>query len=69
LIPRLRFDVWFWALVFWTIMQPFLIDENYTDRCLTSGRITFVPLSSLWSDDSLIFACTPIQTDHQPGRL
>ncbi len=59
---RPTFDVWFWLLVVWSIAIPYVFDAAHITSCRTEGKVTFVPLSSLWADDTRTFECREIPT-------
>jgi hypothetical protein len=61
---RPQFDVWFWALVVWSLIVPYLFDAAHIDTCRETGRVTFIPVWSLIGDYNETFVCTAIPSEH-----
>ena len=57
---RPKFDIWFWLLAVWSIVIPYFFDAAHIASCDTTGKVTFVPLTSLWADDNRTFECRAV---------
>jgi hypothetical protein len=60
-IPRPKFDVWFWLLVIWSFVVPYIFDAGHVASCKDRGIVTFEPIDILWSGDPVTFVCTPMK--------
>lgn len=65
MIPR--FDIWFWLLVIWALVVPYLFDHAHMRSCEESGRITLRPLPAIFSE-AKTYSCTPMPMgEHIPA--
>lgn len=61
---RPRFDVWFWLVLGWALVVPYLFDQSHARHCAERGTVTFYAVSSLWNDSGIQrFRCQPFIED------
>jgi hypothetical protein len=49
------FDIWFWLLVVWSFVAPYLYDYDHMKACEEHEVVNFEP----WPFDSATFKCGP----------
>jgi hypothetical protein len=55
---RPRVDIWFWLLVFWVLVVPYLFDTGHAASCDRTGRVVFTPLDQLVSGPGIAYRCS-----------
>lgn len=59
-----KFDLWFWLLVIWSFVVPYLYDAGHQRSCTERGTVRFETITSWWdSDEITTFKCQPMKEE------
>jgi hypothetical protein len=62
MIPTPKFDIWFWLLVVWSFLVPYLYDAAHARSCSERGTVTFDTITSWWNASEITsFTCKPME--------
>jgi len=57
-----KFDFWFWMLLIWAFVVPYLFDQGHRNSCLERGRVSFYTIDSMVGlEETPTFSCTPVR--------
>jgi hypothetical protein len=59
-IPRPHFDLWFWLLLVYAFVAPYLYDAGHVASCNNTGKVVFEPIDLLWTGKLPAFWCQPM---------
>lgn len=57
-----QFDFWFWILLIWTFVVPYLFDNGHVKSCLETGRVHFTTIDHFLDEKEQTFNCAPIHS-------
>lgn len=62
-----RFDLWFWLVLAWALVVPYLFDAGHAASCDRHGRVVFRPLDELFGP-GLPYACQRLPLTQKEPR-
>jgi hypothetical protein len=59
------FDIWFWMLVIWSFVVPYLYETVFLTECMERNELTLVSIKHILDGQEQTFKCVRVMSDNE----